>query len=66
MSVLGIDDPWIWGAYLLCILATLQCVVYGVMNWNKGGAKEKEEMAEELAWQKKEERMEREELGEVL
>ncbi|MFZ2455131.1 MAG: symporter small accessory protein [Candidatus Altiarchaeia archaeon] len=33
MSILGIDDPWIWGAYVLCILSTLLCVFYGIMNW---------------------------------
>ena len=32
--VLGIEDPWIWGAYLLIILITLICVVYGALNWN--------------------------------
>lgn len=40
--VLGIADPWIWGGYLLCILATLLCVVYGILNWNKGGEDEDE------------------------
>lgn len=41
--VLGIADPWIWGSYILCILATLLCVVYGILNWNKGDE-------EETAW----------------
>lgn len=36
MVLLGIEDPWVWGAYILLILATLLCVVYGVLNWNKG------------------------------
>ncbi len=36
MMVLGIEDPWIWGAYVLIVLITLICVVYGVLNWNKG------------------------------
>jgi len=34
--VLGIPDPWVWGAYLLVILCALLCVVYGLINWNKG------------------------------
>lgn len=38
--VLGIADPWIWGSYILCILATLLCVVYGIFNWNKGDEEE--------------------------
>jgi hypothetical protein len=36
MTVLGIADPWIWSAYILCILVTLLCIIYGVLNWNKG------------------------------
>ncbi len=35
--MLGIEDFWIWSAYLGCILSTLVCVVYGVITWNKGG-----------------------------
>ena len=34
--MLGINDPKIWSVYLLCILSALFCVVYGVINWNKG------------------------------
>jgi hypothetical protein len=36
MEVLGIADPWVWGGYIACILVALLCVVYGVINWNKG------------------------------
>ncbi len=32
----GIDDPQIWSAYLLCILSAVFCVLYGIVNWNKG------------------------------
>jgi len=28
-------------AFWLCIVATLICVVYGVMNWNKEGPRDK-------------------------
>jgi len=34
--MLGIDDPKIWSAYILCILSALFCVIYGLVNWNKG------------------------------
>ncbi len=27
--MLGIEDPWIWGVYILCILSALLCVIYG-------------------------------------
>ncbi|MCU0666549.1 MAG: hypothetical protein MUF05_05605 [Candidatus Omnitrophica bacterium] len=32
----GIPDPWVWSAYLLCILSAVFCVFYGIANWNKG------------------------------
>ncbi len=32
----GIEDPQVWLAYLLCILSAVLCVVYGVINWNRG------------------------------
>ncbi len=34
--MLGIEDKWVWLAYLLCILSTILCVVYGLINWNRG------------------------------
>ncbi|MEW6010200.1 MAG: hypothetical protein CIT03_08810 [Methanobacterium sp.] len=63
MEVLGIPDPWVWGAYILCILAVIICVIYGILNWNKGGEDEEEQIKEELEWEKKEREMEEEELG---
>jgi hypothetical protein len=32
----GIQDGWILAAYLLCIGSALLCVVYGIVNWNRG------------------------------
>jgi hypothetical protein len=63
LTVLGINDPWIWGVYLLCILSTLLCVIYGLTNWNKGGEVEEKEISEEAAWEEKEEEMQDKELG---
>jgi hypothetical protein len=34
--MLGIKDPVVALAYILCIVSTLMCVVYGWYNWNKG------------------------------
>jgi hypothetical protein len=34
--MLGIEDPWVWSAYLLCLLSALLCVIYGAINWNRG------------------------------
>ncbi len=49
--MLGIDDPLIWSAYLLCLLSTVLCVVYGALNWNKGDESLKQE---DLDWAKEE------------
>jgi hypothetical protein len=61
--VLGINDPWISGAYIGCILVTLLCVVYGILNWNKGGEDEELQVKEEVEWHEKEKEMEEKELG---
>ncbi len=61
--VLGIDDPWVWSAYILTVLSMLLCVIYGALNWNKGGEDEEEQIKEEMEWHKKEKEMEKEELG---
>ncbi len=36
LEKLGIDNPQIWLAYILCILRFVFCVIYGALNWNKG------------------------------
>jgi len=56
--MLGINDPWIWGVYVLCLLSTLLCVAYGAINWNRGWEQEKEEISEELTWEKDEDELE--------
>jgi len=63
ISMLGIDDPWIWGVYLLCILSALLCLIYGIVNWNRGGELEALEIKEEAAWETSEEEMQEKELG---
>ncbi len=61
--VLGIDDPWVWSAYILTILSMLLCVIYGALNWNKGDEDEEAQVKEEMEWHKKEKEMEEKELG---
>ena len=34
--MLGLGDFAIFAVYVLCILAALTCVIYGIFNWNKG------------------------------
>jgi len=36
VALLGIEGTSVWLAYVLCVLSTLLCVVYGLLNWNKG------------------------------
>jgi len=57
--VLGIEDGWVVLAYVLCILSSLLCVVYGALNWNKGEEPLKQE---DVAWAKEE----KEEVEEAL
>lgn len=61
--MLGIDDPWIWGVYLLCILSALLCLIYGLKNWNREGELEAVEIRETAAWEDSEEEMQEKELG---
>ena len=61
--MLGIDDPWIWGVYLLSILSTLICIVYGMLNWNKGNEVDDSEISEEIIWEEQEDIMQKEEPG---
>lgn len=35
-AMLGIESKGVLAAYMLCIASTLLCVVYGLINWNKG------------------------------
>jgi hypothetical protein len=33
-DMLGIDDPQIWIAYVLCFLSAIGCIIYGLIHWN--------------------------------
>jgi hypothetical protein len=34
--MLGIEDKGVVAVYLLCIVSAIICVVYGLINWNRG------------------------------
>ncbi len=53
--LLGLSDVWIFLAYLSCILVTAICIIYGLVNWNKGAEKENKQIEEELEWESKDE-----------
>ena len=53
--MLGLGDFGVSLAYLLTLGATMLCVIYGYLNWNKPEQEEENrEIAEEEAWEKKE------------
>lgn len=52
--MLGIPDLGIFLAFILSILSAIACIVYGMINWNKGAENEAEQVMEELVWQEKE------------
>jgi hypothetical protein len=57
MTVLGIEDPGVWLAYLLCIFSALFCVIYGISRWNKG---DEPIRTEDVKWVKDEKQVEEE------
>lgn len=56
--MLGIKDPWILTAYLLCFLSALACIIYGIYYWNKGANIDENEINEELIWEENESKVE--------
>jgi len=57
MNIFGIDDHWIWSAYLPCILSAIFCVIYGMINWDRGDEKV---YPEDVEWVRDEEKAEEE------
>ncbi len=55
--MLGIADPWVAAAYILCLLSALLCIVYGAVNWNRG---EEPPGAEDRHWAEEEDKFEEE------
>ncbi len=55
--MLGLGDIWVALGFWLMVLSSILCVVYGIINWNKGGVTE-EELKEEQEWAKAEEEVE--------
>lgn len=56
--MLGIPDFWVWSAYLLCILSAAICIIYGLINWNKGSNDETKQVEEAVTWEKAEKEVE--------
>ena len=57
--MLGIEDPWVILAYLLCIVSALFCLIWGIIKWNKDDPTPEPE--EEIRhWAEEEDRVEEE------
>lgn len=52
--MLGFPDIWVFLGYSLAILATVFCVVYGIINWRKGINEKGGDYREEIRWEKEE------------
>ncbi len=55
--MLGIEDKGVLAAYLLCIASAVLCVIYGLINWNRG---EEETSPDDLRWAVEETKVEEE------
>jgi hypothetical protein len=53
--MLGLDDPLIALAALLCLLSTAACVAYSWLNWNRG---DQAVRLDDIQWAKEEDRRE--------
>lgn len=53
--MLGIEDPGIYMGYIFAVLGLIACVVYGLLNWNKGRETDIEEIQKDLDWESKDE-----------
>jgi len=53
----GITDFWIYIVFILCIASALLCVVYGIVNWNKGNNDE-QELKKDEEWENAEQKIE--------
>ncbi len=50
--MLGLGSAEMALAYVLCILATVLCVVYGIIKWNSMG-RYAEHLDEKIEWERK-------------
>ena len=55
--MLGIEGFWVLLAYLLCIASAALCVIYGLLNWNRGDDSIK---PEDIKWAGEEKKVESE------
>jgi len=56
--MLGLGDFNVSLVFILIILSSLLCVIYGIVNWNKGLELKEDEIKEEKNWAKEEKKVE--------
>ena len=52
--MLGFSDPWIFAGFATTILSALFCVIYGILNWNRGSTEKEGDYREEIQWEREE------------
>ena len=57
-EILGIPDLWVSMSIILSLLATIFCVIYGILGWNKGDETESTDEIKE--WVKEDDKIEEE------
>jgi hypothetical protein len=55
--MLGLESKYVALAYVLCIASTLLCLIYGLVNWNRGDDRIEEE---DIRWAVEEKEVEKE------
>lgn len=58
--MLGFSSISIFLAYFLTVVASLTCIIYGVINWNKGGDPDDKEIQQEKQWLEEEKELDSE------
>lgn len=56
--MLGLGDFWVSLVFILMILSTILCVVYGALNWNKEGTDDAKLVVEGQKWETEEKKIE--------
>ena len=51
--MMGIEDPGIYLGYIFSILSLILCVVFGIINWNKGKETDIKEIEKDKEWEDK-------------
>lgn len=52
--MIGFNDIIIFFGYVLTPVSALFCVLYGLLNWNKGIEEKDGDYSEEIRWEKEE------------